>query len=130
MDKPIDGRGVVQRGGFTLLVCGGRDYTDREAAFAALDRADQKRHIEAVVHGGQRGADALAAEWAIAHRRRELRYDADWAGRGPAAGPERNARMLEKGLPDGVCAFPGGRGTADMIRRAEAAGLPVWKPYG
>src|SRR5262249_25506155 len=31
--------------------------------------------------------------------------------------------------PDGVVAFPGGTGTADMIRRAKKAGLEVWKPY-
>jgi hypothetical protein len=33
--------------------------------------------------------------------------------------------MLDKGRPDLVLAFPGGRGTADMIQRAEAAGVPV-----
>jgi len=33
--------------------------------------------------------------------------------------------MLDKGQPDLVLAFPGGNGTADMIRRAEAANIPV-----
>jgi hypothetical protein len=32
--------------------------------------------------------------------------------------------MLEYG-PDLVVAFPGGRGTADMVRRAKAAGCEV-----
>jgi predicted Rossmann-fold nucleotide-binding protein len=31
--------------------------------------------------------------------------------------------------PDGVVAFPGGDGTADMVRRARAAGVKVWEPY-
>ena len=41
------------------------------------------------------------------------------------AGPERNARMLAEGRPDLVVAFPGGTGTADMVRRAKAAGVRV-----
>jgi predicted Rossmann-fold nucleotide-binding protein len=28
--------------------------------------------------------------------------------------------------PDAVIAFPGGVGTADMIRKARVAGVPVW----
>jgi ABC-type Fe3+-hydroxamate transport system substrate-binding protein len=33
--------------------------------------------------------------------------------------------MIEEGKPDLVVAFPGGRGTADMVAKAEAAGIPV-----
>ena len=40
------------------------------------------------------------------------------------AGPVRNARMLVE-KPDLVIAFPGGPGTADMVRRARAAGVEV-----
>lgn len=47
------------------------------------------------------------------------------ATNGKAAGPIRNQRMLDEGKPDLVVAFPGGRGTADMVRRAKAAGVPV-----
>lgn len=32
---------------------------------------------------------------------------------------------LDHGKPDLVVAFPGGSGTADMVRRAEAAGLTI-----
>jgi hypothetical protein len=52
-------------------------------------------------------------------------YVAQWKKHGRAAGPIRNQRMLDEGKPDLVVAFPGGRGTADMIRRAERAGVPV-----
>jgi len=38
--------------------------------------------------------------------------------------------MIDEGKPDGVVAFPGGRGTEDMVRRAAAAGLKVWFPCG
>ena len=33
--------------------------------------------------------------------------------------------MLDHGKPDIVVAFPGGRGTADMVKRAEDAGVRV-----
>jgi hypothetical protein len=52
---------------------------------------------------------------------------AEWKKYGPAAGPIRNQRMLDWG-PDLVVAFSGGKGTADMVRRARAAGVEVIEP--
>lgn len=43
----------------------------------------------------------------------------------PAGGPLRTTQMLVEGRPDAVIAFPGGKGTAHMVRKARAAGLPV-----
>lgn len=114
-----------------LLVCGGRAYSDRAAVYAALDRAHAHRPITLLVHGGASGADSLSAEWA---RERGVRCRAftiskhEWRVHGRAAGPMRNARMLAEARPDGVVAFPGGAGTADMVRQARAAGVPVWTP--
>lgn len=110
-----------------ILVCGGRDYTDREAVFAAFDRVHAKQPITLLIHGAARGADALADDWARARGVPREPHPADWAKHGRSAGPRRNWRMLEAG-PDGVVAFPGGRGTADMVRQARAAGVPVWDP--
>jgi hypothetical protein len=114
---------------FRLLVCGGRDYEDRDAAFRALDAADAQRRITTIIHGGANGADKFAGEWAAMRGRECVVYRADWEARGRAAGPERNARMLSEGKPQGVLALPGGRGTLDMVRKARAFGLPVWEPY-
>lgn len=50
---------------------------------------------------------------------------ADWDGLGRKAGPIRNQRMLDEGKPDLVVAFPGDKGTADMVRRARTASLEV-----
>jgi hypothetical protein len=36
--------------------------------------------------------------------------------------------MIDGGKPDLVITFPGGRGTADMVRRAEKAGIEVTRP--
>jgi len=115
-----------------ILVCGGRDYSERIALFAALERLHKARGIDTVIHGACTGADFLAGEWAegedgIAVEPYPVDHTVD--GPWPAAGPKRNRRMLAAGRPDGVVAFPGGRGTADMCRAAEAAGVKVWRPY-
>lgn len=115
---------------FRVIVCGGRDYTDRERVFAALDRADARRRIDYLIHGGAPGADELAGEWARERGRPHEVMRAEWKRLGAAAGPARNQRMLDECRPSALIAFPGQRGTADMVRRAEAAGLPVWRPYG
>jgi hypothetical protein len=120
----------MRHNGTTVIVCGGRDYKDRERVFAALDQMRAKHSgFLLIAHGGAPGADTLAGEWA---RERGIAcevFPADWEGRGPAAGPERNQRMIDAGA-NGCVAFPGGRGTADCVRRCEATGIPVWRPFG
>lgn len=108
-----------------LIVCGGRDYGDRDRVFATLDRVHAARLIERIAHGGAPGADLLASQWAHVRGVTAVRFPAEWHKHGNAAGPIRNAEMLRIFKADGVVAFPGGRGTADMIARAKAAGLPV-----
>ncbi|GAB6842405.1 putative Rossmann-fold nucleotide-binding protein [Methylorubrum rhodinum] len=118
-----------------VLVCGGRDL-DAADVWNWLERFGHQDAAEAlgwpslprittVIHGGARGADEGAAQWAESEGLRVLSFPADWKKHGKSAGPIRNARMLREGKPVVVLAFPGGRGTADMIRQAEAAGIPV-----
>lgn len=109
-----------------ILVCGGRAYADKPRVFHVLDRVLHERGLSVIIHGGAAGADALAGQWASAKGITIEIYRADWKNLGKRAGPMRNQRMLIEGRPDAVIAFPGGRGTQDMIRRAEQAGLPVW----
>jgi hypothetical protein len=78
-----------------------------------------------IVHGAAEGADALAERWAKAEFIGRHRFPAQWDKYGKAAGPIRNQAMIDKGKPDLVVAFPGDRGTADMGRRAKAAGIKV-----
>lgn len=127
-----------------LLVCGSRTWNDIPRTDAALDAAHLERKITLLIEGGQAtrdkqrqiiyGADWLAKQWAYAHGIPAATFRADWSI-GKRAGPERNQRMIDMGKPDRVLAFPNGpagerSGTADMVRRAIAAGLPVWRPYG
>ncbi len=104
-----------------VLVCGGRTFNDKELLFTVLDTLT----ITRLIHGGARGADALTGRYA---RARGIPYDvfeADWHRHGRASGPIRNQRMLDEAHPNLVIAFPGGRGTNDMIRRALKAKITV-----
>lgn len=110
-----------------VLVCGGRDYADRERLFTVLDhyRHAAPSGFAVVIHGAARGADTLGGEWAKSRGVSIEEYPADWERNGLRAGPIRNAWMLETGKPTVVIAFPGGRGTADMVLRARVAGVPT-----
>lgn len=104
-----------------VLVCGGRDFSDSAWVFRVLDSLNPDHIIE----GGATGADAFAQAWAI-HRCKTLStVQADWKRHGRAAGAIRNQEMIDRFNPDLVIAFPGGKGTADMIRRARKAGIEV-----
>jgi hypothetical protein len=108
-----------------VLVCGGRDFTNSAYVFSTLDKLHEATPITALMQGGAKGADDLARQWAASNPGVK-RYvcHADWATHGRSAGPKRNARMLEW-QPDLVVAFPGGRGTANMVGLAKAAGVKV-----
>lgn len=109
-----------------VLVCGGRDFSDRERFDWTMVQCGLFGDVVTVIiHGGAPGADQMAGQWALDHGVPAEVYPADWQAHGKAAGPIRNQRMLDEGRPDLVVAFPGGKGTADMVRRAKAAGVEV-----
>jgi len=118
----------MTRTGLTLIVCGGRDYNDSRAVFWALDQVRAKFGVSKIMHGGAQGADALASSWAETDGASVEVFAADWERHGKAAGPKRNQAMADAGA-DGCVAFPGGKGTEDMVRRATAAGIKVWRPF-
>jgi hypothetical protein len=113
-----------------LLVCGGRTYglhnlDEAATLYAALSAIHEATPITAIIEGGARGADCLAREWGREHGVKVVTVPADWATHGKAAGPIRNQRMIDDFKPDLVLAFAGGKGTSDMVRRAERAGIAV-----
>jgi hypothetical protein len=108
-----------------VLVCGGRGFNDRDMFESVMNNAASRTAFLRVIQGGASGADAMAREWCVKWRYAYEHFPADWRTHGKAAGPIRNQRMIDEGKPDLVIAFPGGRGTADMVRRAKAAGLQV-----
>ncbi|MFO7295318.1 MAG: DUF2493 domain-containing protein [Clostridia bacterium] len=115
-----------------IVVCGGRFYTDKQRVFDTLDKMySNSIDTFVVVEGGSSyGADSFARQWV---RRRKLEgknvecitVKANWKLYGKAAGPIRNQQMIDDYRPEKVLAFPGHKGTKDMIARARKAGIPV-----
>ncbi len=111
-----------------VLVCGGRDYEDYDTLKSCLSAMQVTREpFDVIIHGGAKGADYLADCYAKRHRIPVLSFEADWGKNGSAAGPMRNKKMLDEGKPDLVMAFPGGRGTANMVKQAKARNVEVWQ---
>lgn len=108
-----------------VLVCGGRNFKNKGLVFHALDNLPV--NITKIVNGAASGADKLSTLWAKERNIKYQEYPANWKKWGRAAGIRRNAEMLALEKIDVVVAFPGGKGTADMVRRAKEAGVKVIK---
>ena len=110
-----------------VIVCGGRDYKDQDHLEHVLDMIDEWFLGNLIMATGSAlGADELARYWNNKNKNSEpLMYPADWETHGKAAGPIRNKEMLIDFDPDFVVAFPGGKGTADMVKKAQDAGVTV-----
>ena len=104
-----------------VLVCGGRQYNRKDWLYKALDQLHAVSPINRIIHGGANGADTLADNWAQENNVSVTVFPADWNSYGYTAGPRRNKEMLSIGRPNVVLAFPGGRGTQDMIMRSKVA---------
>ena len=115
------------------IVTGGRFWTDGRAVFEALDAITPP--ITFVIEGGQRTRDRRTGKyiggvdywaWAWAKERGiEIRTEyAAWRTFGRGAGSIRNKSMLDM-IPDAVVAFPGGPGTANMVKQAREARVRV-----
>lgn len=108
-----------------VLVCGGRNFGDKQYVWKKLQEIFNSTFPSCVITGGAHGVDSFAKEWADNNCLDTEIYNADWQIHGKAACPIRNQQMLDEGKPDLVVAFPGGRGTADMVSRAKKAGIKV-----
>jgi hypothetical protein len=109
-----------------ILVCGGRDFDNKEFVFDRLDMLDGKLDgIDVIINGGAKGADTLATRWAKIRGIDVVTFEAKWKTYGKSAGAIRNAQMLTDGKPDLVVAFPGGKGTINMIRQAKKKGITI-----
>jgi len=121
-----------------VIVCGSRDWTDREIIHRELGQISDRAVL---VHGAcETGADKIAAEeWEGAGLKVEP-HPASWLIHAPGwcrcgkvkprvckgAGPKRNQEMADLGA-DLCLAFPlkDSRGTWDMVRRAKKKGIEV-----
>lgn len=104
-----------------ILVCGGRDFTDSYKLIEELNKLE----ITTIIAGEARGADLMAKSYALSKGIAYEGYPADWNKYGNSAGPIRNKQMLDEGKPTLVVAFPGGKGTKNMINQATNYGVEV-----
>jgi hypothetical protein len=99
------------------LICGSRNFKDRVMLNRALNALILHPRDAVIIHGDCSGVDRMAGQWGDEHGAKVNPVPADWAGHGMSAGPIRNGLMLEL-KPDVVIAFPGGKGTQNMINQA------------
>lgn len=108
-----------------VIVCGDRNWTDFDTIYNRLKILPKDTII---VHGGCRGADALAEEACHSLALRSMEFPAHWHLYGRAAGPIRNKCMLTE-KPDLVIAFHSNieesKGTANMIGLAGKANINI-----
>ena len=126
--RPVIGAGRS----LVIAAGGGRDLAwphQRVAAELLARSGGQLVHL--LLHGGARGADAAIARAAHQLGWSALVMPAEWRRHGRAAGPIRNRELLELAVARAeahtspgvstsvlVVAFPGGSGTASLVREA------------
>ncbi len=113
---------AIPMNGETWLICGGRTFVDEVMFCESMrDIISLKGCPSRIVNGDAPGADRMSSAWARSLGIEVVRVPANWTLDGRRAGPIRNQRMLDIYNPSCVIAFPGGDGTADMVRRSRVA---------
>ncbi|WP_288916956.1 SLOG family protein [uncultured Synechococcus sp.] len=116
-----------------IVACGGRDLiiSDQDCARSLLARVSGC-HVHLLIHGNAKGADAAINRAAHLLAWPCLAISADWQRHGRCAGPIRNQQLLQLAIEKAIAlqlptqeqisilviAFPGGKGTADLIQQA------------
>ena len=106
------------------VIAGGRNLPPSKKYFDYLDTISKLIPITHVIHGGCRGADGIAEDWADEKGCSVTEVGAEWVKYGRKAGPIRNRSMAQ--MADVCILFPGGTGTKSMLSEAVKAGLRIW----
>jgi hypothetical protein len=108
-----------------VIVAGGRDFTNFELLFAALNELSKEVNITEIVSGTAKGADSLGECWANLSKIPVKQFTPDWKTYGKSAGPIRNKSMAEHG--DILILFWDGksRGSKSMLNEMTKLGKPV-----
>ena len=107
-----------------LAVVGSRSFNDYELLSQVLDSVQSI--ITNIVSGGAKGADVLAAKYALEHGIPLVEFIPHWDTYGKSAGFRRNQQIVAKA--DALIAFWDGRskGTEHSINLAREAGIQVY----
>lgn len=112
-----------------VIVCGGRNFQDREFCFEKLDEIIGQLDNVEIVSGHAKGADTFGEEYALKNSLKVSVFKPDWKKYGRGAGPVRNKEMYKYALEDEpmVIAFWDGesKGTKSMIDIATKDGAKV-----
>lgn len=112
-----------------VIVAGSRDLIHNQhcvlVAHAIQAWIADNGSVGRVLCGDCRGADAFGRHWAETAGVPVDRYRPDWDKHGKAAGPFRNAAMIRDADGLVVVRFQDSRGSADVLRRAQAKGIPI-----
>ena len=103
-----------------LIVAGGRSYRLQPSD---IEKLNNVANVTELVSGGAPGVDSDAEAWATSRHISITKFIPDWEHFGRAAGPIRNKKMAE--YADAVILFPGGKGTASMLKEAQKAELTI-----
>lgn len=125
-----------------LVVTGGRNFVDANFISEALNFLHQRDRVITLIHGDAAGVDRICGFWAMANDINciavparwnnvqrfgaIIRHRADGSSYDLLAGHFRNQQMIDFHRPNYAIAFPGGSGTADMVRRIKFARIPLW----
>ena len=126
------GPAVAPSHSLVIAAGGGRDLAwSQQRVAAELLARSSGRLVHLLLHGGARGADAAIGRAAQQLGWSALVMPAQWQLHGRAAGPIRNRALLEQAIARAVAhaspscltsvlvvAFPGGAGTASLVREA------------
>ena len=132
-DRKAREPGSLRKGIFRMktriIVCGCKDFSNREFCFNRLDSILSEYKEVEIVSGHAKGADSFGEEYAKKHGLPLKIFTPDWKRYGRAAGPIRNREMLNYSLEAKpvVIAFWNrtSKGTKDMINQATKAGVKV-----
>ena len=113
-----------------VIVCGSRNFTDKEICFKALDQLLGENPNVEIISGHAKGADQFGEEYAALHGIPTKVFLPDWKRYGRGAGLIRNQEMLAYSKEESslVVAFWDGKskGTKNMIETASAEGVKVY----
>ena len=107
-----------------VIIAGGRDFNNYPLLKEKCDIILSKvKEDIIIVSGTAKGADLLGERYAVEHNYQIVYFPANWRLYGAGAGPIRNKEMAEYG--DSLILFWNGvsKGSADMLKKAEAKGL-------
>lgn len=106
-----------------IIIAGGRDYLPNEEEKETVKNILKENQVTGIVSGCATGVDTWAIDLGSELELSIDLFPADWKQHGRSAGPIRNGLMAQ--YADMLIAFPGGRGTDNMIKQATEKGLKV-----